>query len=503
MKKLIAMTLVLALTLTCFLTGCTKVEKNIDEVKKEKVVRTNIAAEPDNLHPWKSAAADTNAIFLNVFEGLLSFNEKGELIPCLAKERKISEDGLTYTFSLRNDVTFHNGKKMTSADVLYSYNALTGLGGEEALTKKFQSVTSIEATDDFTFVMKLKESSSSFLGLNKVAILPCDYNEQETKPVGTGPFTFEEYIPGQKIVLNKNKAYYDKEKMPKIDRAEIYVMTDFGAVVSAVQSGQLDLASVTPDDAKVLKDKIDIYTSPQNMVQLFAFNNEVAPFDNEDVRKAINYAVNKKEIIDGAFGGYATELFSNFSPVMQEYYNNELSNVYSFDIEKAKELLKKAGYENGFDMTITVPGNYQQHVDSAQILVEQLKKIGINADVEIIEWATWLDKVYSKAEYQSTVVAFGGKLDPNDILIRYTTDYKKNFIKFSDKKYDELVNSAAVELDVEKRAAQYKEAQKILTEKSASVYICDPNLTVASRKDLKGYTFYPINFIDFSKLYFE
>lgn len=507
MKKIIAMTLAAVICLGFMLTGCGKDSENKENsaqtATETKVVRTCIASEPDNLDPWKSAAADTEAVMNNVFEGLVSFNEKGQYIPCIAEKWEISPDGLVYTYSIRDDVFFHNGQKLTMDDIIYSYNAYTGLGGEEPVKAKFDIVSSIEAVDESTFKITLKEKSSPFLGFTTAPILPKDYKEQESKPIGTGPFEFSEYIPGQKLVLKKNENYYNSEKAAKIDSVEIYVMSDYSAIVSALKSNQLDLAMILPDNIPTLKNDFDIMTSPQNMVQILGLNNNAEPFNNKDVRKALCYAVDKDEIIAGAFDGYGTKIYSNFSPVLADYYNGELENIYTKDLDKAKELLKKAGYENGFDMTITVPGNYVQHVDTAQILAQQLKPLGINVEIETIEWATWLDRVYKKADYQATVIGFGGKLNVNDILIRYTTGYRKNFINFSDERYDSDIAEAAKETDDAKLQELYKDAQKVLTEEAASVYICDPNLTIASAKNLKGYTFYPMVFHDFSKLYFE
>ena len=504
MKKIIAMTLTAVICIGLFLTGCGSQENaktNTDTEKK--VVRTCIASEPDNLDPWKSDAGDTAAIMMNVFEGLVSFNEDGDYIPGIANKWDISDDGLTYTFTLRDDVYFHNGNKLTMEDVIYSYDNYTGKETGKPLSSKFEIIESYEAVDDLTFKITLKEKSSAFLGFTNEAILPKDYTEQESFPIGTGPFKFAEYIPGQKVVFEKNESYYNDAKKAKIDGVEVFIMSDYSAIVSALKSGQLDLAMIMPDNIETLQNDFNIMTSAQNMVQLLGLNNKVKPFDDERVRKAISYAVDKEEIIKGAFDGYGTEIYSNFSPVLKNYYNDELSEVYTYDIEKAKELLKEAGYENGFDMKITVPGNYVQHMDSAQIVAQQLKKIGINVEIETIEWATWLDRVYKKADYQSTIIAFGGKLNVNDILIRYTTGFRKNFINFSDENYDKCIYDAAKESDINKQQELYKEAQRILTEKAASVYICDPNLTMAAVKNLKGYTFYPLIFHDFSKLYFE
>ena len=469
----------------------------------EKVVRMNIGSEPDSLDPWMSAATDTEAIFLNVFEGLVGFDEKGATVPRLAKSWDISDDNLTYTFHLRDDVVFHNGKKLTAEDVLYTYENLSGLNGEKAISSKFSTITKLEAPDDYTVTMTLSDVNAAFLQFNKIAVLPKGYQDQATKPIGTGPFKFVGYVPGQKVVLEKNEEYYDEARMPKIDKAEVYIMTDESAVVTALQSGQLDIASVSAANAQILSNTFDIYNSPQNMVQIFALNNTVEPFDDMKVRQALSYVVDKQQIIDGVFDGYGTMLYSNFSPVMGEYYNDQISDIYNVDTEKAKELLAEAGYPDGFSMTITVPSNYQAHIDTAQIIAEQLKQINVTADIQLIEWGAWLEDVYANAQYQSTIVGLTGKLDPNDVLGRYASDYPKNFFRYSNPQYDELIQKAIKTTDETKRVEYYKECQKILAEDAAAIWTCDPNLTVASRKDLKGYTFYPIGFLDFTKLYYE
>ena len=472
------------------------------EETDKTVVRINMESEPDHLDPWLSAASDTEAVFHNVFEGLVLFDETGALIPGLAESWDISDDGLTYTFHLRDDVTFHNGKAFSAEDVVYTYESLSGLGGEEALSSKFKNLTSVEAVDDYTVTMTLAEADAAFLQYTRVAVLPKGYEDQSSAPVGTGPFVFEKYVPGQMVVLEKNEDYYDESRMPKIDEAQIYIMGDDSAVLTALQSGQLDAGIVYADSADYLTGDFTVNSSPQNMVQLFALNNSATPFDDVRVRQAFEYAVNKDQIIDGVFAGYATELYSNFSPVMSYFYNDELEDVYTYDVDKAKELMAEAGYEDGFDITITVPSNYQKHIDTAQVIAQQLKQINVNATIEPVEWGQWLEQVYTNADYQTTVVGLTGKLDPNDILGRYVSDYAKNFMKYNNPDYDKLIEEAKTASD-EERVELFKECQKMLTDDAAAVWICDPNAIAVTRSDLKGYTFYPVSFIDLSKLYYE
>lgn len=493
--KAVALTAAVAVTAMQFVVSAA-------ENDEKTIVRINMESEPDNLNPWLSAASDTEAVFHNVFEGLVLFDETGELISGLAKEWEIADDGRTYTFYLRDDVSFHNGKKFLAEDVVYTYESLAGLGDEDALSSKFLNLESVEAVDEYTVKMTLKEADAAFLQYTRVAILPKGYEEQSSTPIGTGPFTFEKYVPGQMIILEKNEDYYEDSRMPQIDEAQIYIMGDDSAVLTALESGQLDAGIVYADSAEYLFGDFSINSSPQNMVQLFALNNEEEPFDDIRVRQAFEYAVNKEQIIDGIFAGYATELYSNFSPVMSYFYNDELTDIYAYDVEKAKDLLEEAGYGDGFEITITVPANYQKHVDTAQVIAQQLKAINVKAIIEPVEWGQWLEQVYTKAEYQTTIIGLTGKLDPNDILGRYASDYDKNFIKYSNTEYDELIKEAKTASDDE-RIEIFKECQRLLAEDAASVWICDPNQIVVTRSDLKGYTFYPVSFMDLSRLYYE
>ena len=467
------------------------------------LVRLTMPSEPDSLDPYISTASDTEAVMHNVYEGLVLFNEDGEIIPGLAESWQISDDGLEYTFHLRDDVTFHNGKHFSSEDVAYSYGLLSGLTTGTPLSSRFSIITAIDTPDDYTVMFHLSAANAAFLEATRIVVIPSGYTDSATSPVGTGPYKFVEYVPGQRIVLEKNDLYYDSSREGKIERAEVYIMTDESAIVTALQSGQLDMAQVTGMDAEILERDFTIHSNPQNMVCLFALNNAIPPFNDIRVRQAINYAVNKEDIINGAFDGYATRLDSNFSPVMGLYYNSDVENYYPYDPAKAKELLAEAGYERGFSFTITVPANYQQHVSTAQIIAEELKAVGIDARLQLVEWGSWLDDVYTNGNYETTVIGLTGKLDPYEILTRFVSDYSRNFFHYDNSEFDTLIEEAMVESDESERIRLYKECQMILTEDAVCVWTCDPNLVIATRKDLKGYKAYPLTFTDISALYYE
>ncbi len=468
----------------------------------QALVRTTMPSEPDNLDPWLSAASDTGGVMSNVFEGLLNYDENGALIGGIASEYTVSGDGLVYTFKIRDDILWHDGTALTMEDVIYTYNRFTGLDGQEKVTSKFDIITSIADGGNNDFVVTIAEPSAVFASLNIMAVLPEGYDDQGTKPIGTGPYKFVEYTPSQRIVFELNKDYYNEDRMGTIDRVEVYIMTDTAAIVSALLAGQLDFAAIDGANVEAVEGEFVVEGYPQNMVQLMALNNSFEPLSNVKVRQAINYAIDKQDIIDGAFNGYATELYTNFSPVMGHFYNAELESYYKTNIDTAKQLMSEAGYADGFDLEITVPSNYAAHVTSAQIIAQQLAAININVTINPIEWATWLDVVYTNADYEATVVGLTGKLDPDAILYRFESSYSRNFMKYNNPTYDTLIANAKVELDDATRVDMYKDCQEILTEEAVSVFISDPNAIIAMRPNLKGYTKYPVTFTDFSTLYF-
>lgn len=471
----------------------------------KEVLRINVSSEPDSFFPWESAAADTAAIYYNIFDGLLSFDEKGALHPALAESYEISDDKLTYTFHLRHGVKFHNGADFSSADCIYTYENLAGLNGNSVKSDSMaRDVDSISAPDSHTFIVKTKVPMGGFLALNICPILPVGYTNHAEHPVGTGAYKFVEYQLHQKVVLEKNENYWNKENEPKIARIEIYVMSDENAILSALQSKQLDVGQMlSADNAKALAEKFQVFSAPQNMVQILGLNNSVKPLDNILVRQAISMAINKDEIIEGAMGGYGTKLYSNFSPLLGTYYNDRLSDVYKNDINQAKSLLASAGYGNGFELEITVPGNYRIHVDTAQIIAKQLEQIGVRCKIKTVEWTTWLDQVYTKFDYQATVIAFAGKLEPAEVLRRYYSSYKRNFTRYNNPVYDETFDKAERETDISKRIKYYKYCQELLTKSAPAVFISDPNNTLLLRKDVRGFETYPVLFYNFSKIYFE
>lgn len=480
----------------------TETPKPNEEPKQTDLV-VAIPQDPDFIDPHKAVASGTEEVMFNVFEGLLKADSEGKMIPAVASSYKVSDDGLVYEFILRDVIKFHNGKDVTIQDVEYSYKRLRGDFSDEPLSAAFKDV-GIEVVDDKTIRFTLSEANSSFLVNFTEAVLSADLSEEEQNehPVGTGPYKFVEYVPSQKIVLQRFDDYWGK--VPQIENVEFRIFADSQTALMSLQAGEVDMYPRIPtENLDMLPDDYTYVEGPQNMTQIMAMNNKVEPFNNVLVRQAVNYAIDTDQIIEACADGKGTKLGSNMSPAMKLYYQDGLTEKYNKNIEKAKELLKEAGYPDGFKTSITVPSNYEFHVKTGEVIAEQLKEVGIDAEIKQVEWSVWLDQVYSGRDYDMTIIGFTGKLDPYQILDRYESTYAKNFMNYSNSDYDALMKQAITTVDENDRATIYKEAQKILAEDVPCVYIMDPNLIVAMKKNLKGYTQYPVYVQDISTLYFE
>ncbi len=469
-------------------------------------ITIGIPQDLDSLVPSLSQGAGTQEILFNIYEGLYKPDSEGNLVPAVASDYTMSEDGLVYTFTLRNGITFHNGNPVTVEDVKYSIDTCAGLNGGEPVISAFSNIESVETPDESTIVITLKESSSSFMAILatvEAAIVPADAADLQTNPVGTGPYKFVSRSLQENVVLERFDDYWGEKA--HIKDITLKVLADSDSIVMNLEGGAVDLvARVSTAQAAELGDDFEVLEGTMNLVQAMYLNNAVEPFDNEKVRQALCYAVNKQEILDFVSEGKGTPVGSSMFPAFGKYYIEELNDLYTTDIEKAKELLADAGYPDGFSFTMKVPSNYQQHVDTAQVVAEQLKQIGVTANIELIEWETWLSDVYQGRDFEATLVGVDAStLTAGAMLSRFRSDAHNNFVNFSSEEYDaayaEALAAEAV-MDDDKATEAYKKCETILAETAANVYIQDMCELVAVRKGYTGYTFYPLYIQDFSKL---
>ncbi len=473
---------------------------------REESLVVAIPTDPDGFHPHQSVAAASAEIAFNIYEGLVKAAPDGSVVPAIASSWEISPDGLVYTFTLREGVRFHNGRLLEPEDVVY---CLSRLVDPEVTSKaqEFSAVDTIEADGD-DIVITLSRPDAAFLALLTefgASIYPPEAEEHlSTQPVGTGPFVLTSWKPNNELVLSRFEHYWDND-LPMMDRVVLKVIPDPSTAVTNLRTGHVDLIPrLEPDYLHQVEDDetLTILEQPMNLVQLLVVNNAREPFDILEVRQAVAHAINRDEIIQGAAWGRGTPIGSNMSAAMETWYV-DVTDTYEYNPEKARDLLEQAGYPDGFSAVIHLPAPYPLHRSAGEIIVEQLAQVGIELDIQVVEWSTWLEQVYSNRDFSLTVIGFTGKLDPHTVLGRYQSGSGRNFGNFNSPEYDELIVQGLLETEFEDRHEIYARIQEVLAEDVAGVFLMDPSQLVVMNENLTGWQQYPVYVIDLSTLHWK
>ena len=440
----------------------------------------------DSLDPHKAVAAGTEEILFNLYEGLVKPDSEGNLVDALAESHTVEEDGKVYTFRLRNGVKFHDGSLVTAEDVKYSLDRCADTSNGDPLVPAFSAIESVEIVDADTVRVTLKAPDNEFLAYMDAAIIPASNAAPETNPIGTGPYKYVSRSPQENFVIEKFDDYWGTPA--NIDEITLKVIANSDTIVTSLNGGAVDMfVRVSQAMTEQLSDDYNVLEGTMNLVQAMYLNNARAPFDDVRVRQALCYAVDVQEIMDIISDGKGTKLGSSMFPAFGKYYMEELNDLYPTDPDRAKELLAEAGYPDGFSFKLTVPSNYQQHVDTAQVIAEQLKRIGVTADIELIEWESWLSQVYADRDFDATVVGLdASSLTAPALLSRFVSDAG--------------YAGASSTTDDAAKTEYYKECERILAEEAANVYIQDLPCFVALNKKYTGYEFYPLYVQDLAKL---
>ncbi|MBR2992173.1 MAG: ABC transporter substrate-binding protein [Clostridiales bacterium] len=499
MNRFITKTILAVTVAAVSMTAMTACGKKTDT---DNYAVVGITQEPGIFDPHTVVAAGDEEIIFNIYEGLYKFDAQGKLNPCLATDVEISSDASVYTFTIREGVKFHDGSELDANDVVYSLKRAAGLLESQAgtaLVAELDPIESVTVTSDGRVEVKLEVSNCELLSYFTTGIIPEGYDNCQAAPVGTGPFKFESYNPGQSVILVKNENYWQKG-LPYLDKVTFKVCADMDAGLTELSNGSIDIFPYLMKDRADQLDpaKFNVLSNGSNMVQIFALNNSVEPLNDVRVRQAMSYAISRKDIISVTMDGAGVELTTAMSPAMGSYYDTSLDGTYNQDVEKAKALLAEAGYDNGFDITCTVPSSYLVHVNTAVELASELKAIGINMEIKQVDWATWLDEVYAGRHYDTTVICLTSTYAPFDVVGRYESNASGNFINYSNARVDELLNQIPMVADDNERTELYHQVLALLTEDACSVYIQDPTTITAVSTRLEGYSVYPMYVQDMS-----
>ncbi|MDH6232691.1 peptide/nickel transport system substrate-binding protein [Mesorhizobium soli] len=419
-----------------------------------------VVLEPPHLDPTAGAAAAIReVVYANVFEGLTRVGPKGEVLPDLAESWTVSDDGKVYTFRLHSGVKFHDGSDFSAEDVKFSLDRARAPESTNAQKGLFEAIDTVEVVDPTTVKVTLKHPQGAFLYNmgwgDAVIVSPKSADTNKEKPIGTGPFKFDSWARGSSIKLVKSDTYWGDPVY--LDKVEFRIIPDASAAVPAILSGDVQAFPNMPvgDSLSQLQSdpRLKVVIGSTEGETILAMNNKKPPFDNLKVRQAISHALDRQAIIDGASNGLGTPIGSHFAPHNPAYI--DLTGTYPHDVEKAKELLKEAGLENGFKTTLKLPPPAYAR-DGGQIIASELREIGIDAEITPLEWADWLKQVFTDKDYDMTIVSH---TEPNDIDIYSRKDY---YFNYQNADFNKVIDELNLTSDEAKRKELYGEAQKIL-----------------------------------------
>jgi peptide/nickel transport system substrate-binding protein len=440
-----------------------------------------IVLEPPSLDPTAEAAAAVDEIvYANVFEGLTRIGSGGEVLPALAESWTVSDDGKTYTFKLHTGVKFHDGEAFDASDVVFSLDRARGEASTNAQKGLFAQIDKVEATDPANVTVTLKQPQGSFLynmGWGDAVIVdPKSADNNKTNPVGTGPFKFENWAKGSSVTIVKNPDYWGTPVA--LEKAEFRVVPDAAAAIPALLSGDVQCFPNMPAGdalAQIQADpRFNVVIGATEGETVLSTNNKKAPFDNLKVRQAIAHALDRPAIITAGSSGLGVPIGSHFSPANSAYI--DLTGTYPHDVEKAKALLKEAGFENGFKATLKLPPpGYAR--DGGQVIAANLREIGIELEIIPVEWAQWLEQVFKGKDYDLSIVSH---TEPNDIGIYARKDY---YFQYDNPAFDKIIADLDVTSDDAKRAELFKAAQKILADDAVNGWLFElPKIGVWDKK---------------------
>jgi len=452
---------------------------------KKDTVTLAMVLEPTKLDPTMAAElAIGEIVHYNVLEGLTKINVDGSVTPLLAESWSMDPDGKSYTFKLRKGVKFQDGEAFDSSAVKFSFErAKDEKSTNKAKGAVFNNISSIAAPDPHTVILTLNNADGNFLfrmGENTAVILhPKSAANTATKPIGTGPFLFEDWKKGNSITLTKWDGFRDAKSI-KIKKVTFRFINDPAARVAALLAGDID-GVPRLDAPQAVK---QLQADPRFVVEvgstagkgIMTINNKRKPFDDVRVRRALTYAIDRKAFIDGALEGFAKPIGSHFAPTDAGYV--DLTGMYPYDPEKAKALLKEAGVVTPLNVTLTLPPP-QYARKGGEVVAAMLAKVGVIAKIENVEWAQWLGGTF-KGNFDLTIV---NHAEPLDYMQYANTAY---YWGYDSKAFRDLAAKHAAEGNPKERARLFAEMQTLLATDCVNVYLFNPSQPSVARKGLKG-----------------
>ncbi len=446
-------------------------------------ISIGMVLEPPNLDPTAGAAAAIDeVVYANVFEGLTRFGPDGSVNPGLAESWEISEDGTTYTFTLRSGVTFHDGEPMTAEDVVFTLDRARAEGSTNAQPALFANIVSVEAVDDTIVTVTLDGPDGAFLfdmaWGDAVIVDPASAETNATNPIGTGPFRFVEWVQGDRVELARNDAYWG-EPAP-LEAATFRFISDPNAAFAALMAGDVDAFPNFPAPETLSQFEADprftVIVGSTEGETILAMNNQQAPLDDIRVRQAISHAINRQDIIDGAMFGYGTPIGTHFAPHNPDYVDLTANSAY--DPEAARALLAEAA-PDGLTLRLALPPpSYARR--GGEIIAAQLREVGIETEITNMEWADWLERVFRGHDFDLTIVSH---TEPMDIGIYARPDY---YFQYARPEFVALNDMLATTSDPAERSSLMAQMQRMIADDYVNGYLFQLAKTGVANANIEG-----------------
>jgi peptide/nickel transport system substrate-binding protein len=453
-----------------------------------------VSAQPDQFDPHKTSAYPSFQVLENVYDTLVVPNaEDLTMEPSLAEDWETSADALTWTFTLREGVTFHDGSQFDSADVVYSYNRI--INEELQNAYRFANVASVEAPDPQTVVINLSQPTPNLLerigAFKGMAILPegaADQVDLTTEAVGTGPFTLESSDATSTVLA----AYEDHwGGAPSIDGVEFRYITEPAAALTALENGEVQWTdNIPPQQIETLEgdeegdDAVELATTPSVDYWYLSMNYARPPFNNRDVRRAISFAIDRAAVAEAAWFGAAQP---NQTAIPEDSFFYYDYAPFEHDPDQAEQLLQQAGVTTPLTMGLMVTDEFPETVTAAQVIAGQLEEVGITVEIETLDFATWLDR-QGQGDFDAFLLGWLGNLDPAAYYQeQHISGGSNNYQGYSNPEVDRLLQEGASETDEDARKQIYDQAAQLIVDDVSYLYLYNPDVVQAWAPGLSGY----------------
>ncbi len=449
----------------------------------QDTITLGMVLEPPNLDPTAGAAAATDeVVYANIFEGLTRIGPDGAVLPALAARWDVEDGAKAYVFHLHEGVIFHDGTGFDAEDVKFSLDRARAADSANAQKALFAGIASVEVVDPLTVKVALEAPDGNFpfnmAWGDAVIVAPESADAAATRPVGTGPFRFVEWVQGDHVTIERNPHYWGEPAA--LAKATFRFIADPTAAFAAMMAGDVDAFPNYPAPETLSQLAADprfkVIVGSTEGETVLAMNNRKPPLDNVKVREAIAHAINRQELIDGAMFGYGTPIGTHFAPHNPDYV--DLTSLSAHDPEKSKALLAEAGVA---DLTLRLalpPPTYARR--GGEIIAAQLAAVGIRTEISNLEWAQWLEQVFKGRDFDLTIVSH---TEPMDINIYARDDY---YFGYARPEFVALMERLGTTTDTAGRSALLKEAQEMIAKDYVNAYLFQLAKTGVANAKIEG-----------------